>query len=53
MQLLPQGAAGVRLVQLGPQEGQQRVAAVKAAGSGDGEVGQQGGVLRIESDLAS
>ena len=50
MQRLTQGAAGVLLVQLWPQQRQQRVAAVKAAGSGDCEVGEEGRPLRGRKD---
>ncbi len=52
MQLLAQGAAGVLLVHLGPQEGQQRDAAVEAAGGGNGEVGQECGPLGGRKDHA-
>ncbi len=52
MEGLSQSTAGVLLVQFGPKECQQRVAAVKAAGGGDGEVAQQGGLLRGRRDHA-
>jgi uncharacterized Zn finger protein len=42
--------AGVLLVLLGPEESEKSVAAVKAAGPANGEVGQEGDALRLRED---
>ena len=42
--------AGVLLVQLGPEESEKSVAAVKAAGPGNREVGEEGDALRLRED---
>jgi uncharacterized Zn finger protein len=42
--------AGVLLVLLGPEESEKSVAAVKAAGAGNGEVCEEGDALRLRED---
>jgi hypothetical protein len=47
VQRLVQGRARVRVVQLGPEEGKERIASLKAAGNGGGQIGEQGRALRL------
>jgi hypothetical protein len=42
--------AGVLLVQLGPEESEKSVAALKAPGPGNREVGEEGDALRLRED---
>jgi hypothetical protein len=47
---LVEGPAGVLLVLLRPEESKKSVAAVKAAGSCNGKVGEEGDALRLRED---
>ncbi len=48
----PEGGAGMLLVELRPEEGQQGVAAMEPAGRGDGEIGEQGEALGLAQHRA-
>jgi len=50
VQRLPQRGAGMLLVELRPQESQERVSAVEAVGGSCGEKGQEGDALRLCED---
>src|SRR2546422_190932 len=50
IQGLAQGRPRPRLVELWPEHGQQRVAAVRAARRGDGEVGEESETTRLAED---
>jgi len=42
--------AGVLLVLLRPEESEKRIAAVKAPGPGNGQIGEEGDALRLSED---
>ena len=52
MEGLPEGTAGVLLVELGPEEEEEGVAATKCVGGKGGEVGEQGQALGLHRDGA-